>query len=130
MTTINISIDDDNGAPHEYVITRHAGRDGIALFRRLSSALSASLVMADGEVGIDLQAALTAIADTADHATILDILKHTRRDGKVLTAAVVDEVFAGNYGELGFAIVEALKANFESAFNRLSAGKLDSLIGS
>lgn len=149
--TAAFTLQDDYGDSHEYFVTMHGAREGWRLAMRILKLAGRALGMAlevtptktpdairdiqaaaEGagllDASIDGEALGKALSDVAaeilsDDALLLDVLKHTTRDGRDLTnVAIFDSAFQGNYGELITAVVHVLKANFAPLFSRIPGG--------
>lgn len=140
------TITDDLGNPHTYEVTPFGAIDGRKLFLRVcrvaGPALGALTAFASAQGGstqgegaegssgaqkADSEGLTKAIAHVAqllideDKGGLIDqLLKHTTRDGQPLSnAAVFNQVFAQNYGEMFAAVALALRVNFKGALGRV-----------
>lgn len=126
--------DRETGEPveHTYVVAKHGGTDGIAVIDKMlelgagpiiSALFGAMSLSESGGVKEDLRGALGKIDPSAMASALQQglrasgglkvlapmLLKHTRRNGVLLTAAEIDIAYAANYGEL----IKALSKVFE-----------------
>lgn len=110
---------------HVYECSQFPARAGLRMQGRVMALLGPLIGGAGSLVGGNAAAALAgAFAGLAKvepdefAALAFDLLQQTQRDGKLLSTALFDAEFAGNYGELFEAIAFALETNFDSLFGR------------
>lgn len=135
---VEVSIADDDGAPHAYLISLHPAVDGQRVVMHLAGLLAgplAGLVAASrGSVAGLLEADLgslnlsgaaaqlgQALLSDAPPRLVRELLKLTVRDGKRLADDLVfNAAFTGNYGELLAALVEVVKVNHFLPLSRIN----------
>jgi len=128
-----LTIDDDAGQPHNYLIGAHPASEGLRLASRLFALVGAPfgqlldvLVSRGEDAEIDLGGISSQLAKALIEADMpaltRDLLRHTHRDGVDLgNATMIDVVFQGNYGELADALAEVVEVNgFARFFSRLA----------
>lgn len=121
-----------------YTVTQFAARRALRLKTRLLKLLAPSAFSAAGSfkggnlLDVDLSStvitqAIQALVDRMDADDcvnlILELLSSTRREGKEITEAHFDMVYAGNFGELFKALFFVLEVNFGSFFQGILTGK-------
>lgn len=131
-TNTPLRILDDEGAEHEYRVTKHGALEGIRLYGVIQQAaqqdmLDQVLDAAFGEKNkvepkdpIDEAISTTAARLVAMGPESVDIvtqlLFHSTRDDKALNKGQITIVYSGNYGELVRALELVIKENFRGFF--------------
>jgi len=129
---------DDLGQPHGYLIVPHPASEGLRLASRLFALIGAPFgrivdaVVAGGEdAEFNIGGASGELAQAVLSADlpqlVKDLLRHVSRDGVDLgNAVMIDVAYSANYGELAEALAEVVEVNgFVRFFSRLGkrAGK-------
>jgi len=131
------TIEDDYGESHQYYVQQHPAGEGFRLLIRLVrmaggalgrtwGAFSPSEIGEKiGEIAEELKGGLdgdslasafeklaTQILEEGADDFVVEILKHSARDGQKITRAIFDSAYSGNYGELLSAIYLVLRVNY------------------
>lgn len=133
MEPHKLTIDDDQGQPHNYLIGAHPASEGLRLASRLFALVGAPfgqlldvLVSRGEEADVDLGGISSdlarALLEADMPALTRDLLRYTHRDGVDLgNAVLIDAAYQANYGELAEALAEVVEANgFARFFSRLA----------
>jgi hypothetical protein len=128
-----LSLDDDQGQPHSYLIGAHPASEGLRLASRLFALVGAPfgklldvLVSSGEEADVDLGGISSqlsrALLEADMPALVKDLLRYTHRDGVDLANGVMlDTIYQANYGELADALAEVVEVNgFARFFSRLA----------
>lgn len=126
MRTKTFQLQDVDGGMHDYEVSPFGGRQGLALGRAIIPLFDGVATVTGGDTNIDVTRALKAVSGILDESMIATVLGQTKRDGRLLTLAVIDEVYMANYSELLQVIYEVLKFNFGSIIT--DSGKLMQLV--
>ena len=133
MDPKKLSLLDDLGQSHAYLVLPHPAAEGMKLASRLFALVGSpfgklldSLTSGSEEVEIDFGGISGELAQAVLSADlpqmVRDLLRHTHRDGVDLADPVmIDVAYSANYGELAEALAEVVEANgFVRFFSRLA----------
>lgn len=133
MEPKKLSLLDDLGQSHAYLVLPHPAAEGLKLASRLFALVGSpfgklldSLTSGSEETEIDfggISGELAQAVLSADLPQLVrDLLRHTHRDGVDLAEPVmIDVAYSANYGELAEALAEVVEVNgFVRFFSRLA----------
>lgn len=105
---------------HTYVITVHPAIEGLELSDELLRIAGASLASATSDSEFQVAGAVIQSVGKAGLAKLApSLLRYTSRDGTMLTAAAINDLFAGQLGQLMLVCAWAMEVNFADFFDEV-----------